>query len=225
MRYDEADPQPQVVRFDEFDDFDMLTKAYVDDLSECLARIPGNRVIREIAEAVWLTLAAGRDVHVAGNGGSASTSGHLMADLSLAMGACRGAERCGTVRSLADNPALLSALANDYGFDVAFARQVEQQARPGDALLMFSVSGSSPNLLRAGAAARRNGVRVFAVTGRPGELSRQASLSYHAAGTSYGRNEDVHLAVVHILSTYIHRSHQAKHAGSAGPSERSATCG
>lgn len=95
-------------------------------------------VIEAIVAEVRSCLSSGRSIFVMGNGGSACDSGQL-ARLLQGSGA--------QTRSLADDPAVLTALANDLGVDKIFSRQVEASARPGDVLVIFSTSGASRNLL------------------------------------------------------------------------------
>jgi D-sedoheptulose 7-phosphate isomerase len=112
-------------------------------------------------ELARLLLAGGR-VLVAGNGGSAALAQHLTAEL---VGRYHDDRPAFSALALHAETSTLTAVANDYGYDAAFARQVEAHGRPGDVLVLLSTSGSSSNLLAAADAARRLGLRCLAMTG------------------------------------------------------------
>jgi D-sedoheptulose 7-phosphate isomerase len=117
------------------------------------------------------------------------------------LGTCRvaGHPRARVV-GLADNPALLTALANDTSFEEVFAQQVALQAEPGDLLLVLSVSGTSPNLLRAADAARAAGARVVAWVGvTASSLAKHCDVCVSVDSDDYGLTEDLHLALNHIV--------------------------
>jgi D-sedoheptulose 7-phosphate isomerase len=134
---------------------------------------------------------------VAGNGGSASTAGHVVCDL---VGTCVSVGLPARIVGLSDNAAALTALANDIGFEHVFSRQVRLFGNPGDLLLLFSVSGESPNLLNAAREARTCGLRVAAAVGRAGaSLLKYADTAVCLDTTDYGLTEDFHLMLNHIV--------------------------
>ncbi|HWT92769.1 MAG TPA: SIS domain-containing protein [Solirubrobacteraceae bacterium] len=144
---------------------------------------------------------AGGTLFVAGNGGSAATASHLACDLGKAT---RSPGRAPVrVMSLADNGAWLSALANDEGYDRAFAGQLENFARKGDALLVISASGNSPNLVAAVECAREHGVTTLGLLGFDGGallgLLDQPVWLPSAPG-AYALVEDAHSALCHVLT-------------------------
>jgi D-sedoheptulose 7-phosphate isomerase len=108
-------------------------------------------------------LTAGRRVLVAGNGGSAALAQHLTAEL---VGRYQCDRRAYSALALHAETSSVTAIANDYGYDTAFARQVEAHGRRGDVLLLLSTSGCSPNLVAAADAGRAAGLRCLAMTGR-----------------------------------------------------------
>ena len=121
----------------------------------------------ERAAVMLLTCQArGRVVFVVGNGGSAATASHFACDLS------KGTRRDGPptfhVVSLTDNVPLLTAWANDSGYDRVFSEQLTALARPGDLLVAISASGNSPNVVAAIDAARSCGMAVVGLSGRSG---------------------------------------------------------
>jgi len=107
-------------------------------------------------------LLRGQRLLAAGNGGSAAEAQHLTAEL---VGRFDGERVPFSAISLHAETSAVTAIANDYGFDEVFARQVRAHARTGDVLMLFSTSGRSPNLLRAAEAAAKLGVRTWALTG------------------------------------------------------------
>jgi D-sedoheptulose 7-phosphate isomerase len=152
-------------------------------------------------------------IFVAGNGGSAASASHLALDLQKAGRSPGG--RAPRAISLADNPGLVTAWANDVGFDRVFAEQLEVLARPGDALVVISVSGSSPNLVVAVAAARRLRLRTVGLLGRSGGAVRDAvDVAVLVPSDDYGWVESAHVALHHIL-TYAVREAAVAAARSA----------
>ena len=109
--------------------------------------------------------------------------------------------------SLASNVELITAIANDIGYDDVFAYQIRTQARPGDVLLAISSSGRSPNIIRALRAARNSGVSTIALTGfGGGDARRIADVCIHVDASNYGIVEDLHQAIMHALAQYIRQS-------------------
>jgi D-sedoheptulose 7-phosphate isomerase len=132
-----------------------------------------------------------------GNGGSAAQAQHLAAEL---VGRFQGERRALPGISLTADTATLTSLANDYGYEYVFARQVEALARSGDALVAISTSGNSANVVRAAAAARRRGCSVIALTGeRGGQLAEHADVLLAAPSVSVARIQEVHALCIHAL--------------------------
>ena len=100
----------------------------------------------------------------------------------------------------------MSCVANDYGYDQVFARGVQAQGRPGDILLGFTTSGSSPNVLAAMRVARERGMRVFGLLGKGGgEAKALCDLEIVVPSTDTGRIQEIHIKVVHALIELIER--------------------
>ena len=178
-----------------------IAEEYLRNLAE-LARRIDVRAAAEVAQAIVDTVVGGHTVFVAGNGGSASTATHLVCDL---LGTCMATGlRHARVIGLADNASVLTALANDAHFDEIFSRQLALQGRPGDLLLLLSVSGESPNLLAAARTARSGGLRVAAGVG----VARSSLVEYcdvwvGCGSADYGLTEDLHLALNHIVARVL----------------------
>lgn len=148
-----------------------------------------------------LRQAAGRGatIFVAGNGGNAASAAHFATD--LGKGASDVSPTRFRVVCLADNMAWLTALGNDYDFSDVFVRQLMNFARPGDLLLVSSVSGNSPNLIKAVEWARTQGMTTLALVGaQKGRLAELADDVVEVPDTHYGRVEDAQMTIFHLLA-------------------------
>jgi D-sedoheptulose 7-phosphate isomerase/D-glycero-D-manno-heptose 1,7-bisphosphate phosphatase len=102
---------------------------------------------------------------------------------------------------------LLTAIANDLGYENVFVHQLQSQSRPGDVLVAVSSSGRSPNIVRALTWAQDNGLRTIAITGFDGGEARTvAEVCIHVDCANYGVIEDLHQAVMHALAQYIRQA-------------------
>jgi phosphoheptose isomerase len=143
-----------------------------DHISELLNVLPSLNVgmLSRWGSCLSEILPAGHRLLVAGNGGSAAQAGHLAAEL---VGRFQSDRLPLSAISLASDPAVLSALGNDFGIAEIFSRQVQAHGRRGDILLLLSTSGRSQNLLRAVSWARQLGLLTWAITGAaPNELEQ-----------------------------------------------------
>ncbi len=140
-----------------------------------------------------------------GNGGSASIANHMQCD--HVKGIRTATDLSPHVLSLSANVELLTAIANDIGYENIFVYQLQSQSGPGDVLLAVSSSGRSANIVRALTWARDQGLRTIAVTGFDGGAARAvAEVSVHVDCTNYGIVEDLHQAIMHALAQYIRQS-------------------
>jgi len=134
----------------------------------------------------------GNKVIFVGNGGSAGIASHLAIDFS----------KNGGLRSLAFNdPAALTCLGNDLGYENVFAKQIEFHARPGDLLIAISSSGRSPNIVGAVAAARARDCRIATYSGftEGNDLRRTGDVNFFVRSQEYGFVEIAHLALCHAV--------------------------
>jgi phosphoheptose isomerase len=154
-----------------------------------------------------------RDVCVfsCGNGGSASIANHMQCD--HVKGVRTATDLTPRILSLSSNVELLTAIANDVGYENVFVYQLQSQSRAGDVLVAVSSSGHSPNIVQALRWARDNGLRTIAITGFDGGAARTvAEVSVHVDCTNYGIIEDLHQAIMHALAQYIRQSRMAAEA-------------
>lgn len=167
-----------------------------------LATDPG--LVEKVSDLIDEVRRLGRTVFVAGNGGSAATASHFVADLR------KGARRPGSgqVRALclSDNTPSLTAWANDEGYATVFEEQLRDWLTPGDVFVGISVSGTSANVVRAAEAARAAGGRVVAFTReRTSPLGRIAEITLDFPGLSVEAVEDCQAAVCHAVAVDLRR--------------------
>ena len=149
-----------------------------------------------------------------GNGGSASIANHMQCD--HVKNVRTATDLTPRILSLSTNVELLTAIANDMGYENVFVYQLQSQSRPGDVLVAVSSSGRSPNIVRALTWARDNGLRTIALTGFDGGAARTAAeVSVHVDCTNYGIVEDLHQAIMHAMAQYIRHSRMTDDAISA----------
>lgn len=182
-------------------------------LQTCLRAIDTASIVA-VAERLRRIAASGGLILIAGNGGSAATASHMALD--LAKGRLPGQEalRVRTI-SLADPSPVLTAWANDAGYEGVFAEQISTLAGRSDGVVLLSVSGTSPNIVAAARAARTVGATVVALTGARGHgMRRLADLAVVVPSDDYRVVEDVHLAISHMITAYLSEAlRRAKTAG------------
>lgn len=139
-----------------------------------------------------------RQIFAFGNGGSGANASHFATDLGKGSSDTLGKRF--RVLSLNDNIPWLSAIANDYSYEDVYWRQLENYARPGDVALTMSVSGNSPNVVKAMEWCRSHQVKTIAlVGGGRGKVAELADQVVVVDSKHYGRVEDVHMNICHIL--------------------------
>lgn len=158
----------------------------------------------ERAIVLWYdTLAKGKKILFCGNGGSAADCQHIATELVVRLKKNRAAL---PALALTTDTSILTATANDFGFDEIFARQIEAHGRKGDLLVAISTSGRSRNVLRAAQAAAKCGMPVLALTGaEPNLLARRAKLALAVPATDTQRIQEAHITLLHILCTQTER--------------------
>jgi len=142
-------------------------------------------------------------IYVIGNGGSAATASHMQNDLGV------GLKRRGVldvnITSLCDNLAVMTALANDIGYENIFYAQLKNKIKKEDFLIAISCSGNSINIIKAVQYAQKFGATVLGMTGFDGgKLKELSDINYHieTKKEEYGLVEDLHMMLDHMIYTY-----------------------
>lgn len=162
------------------------------------------RSVDRAAEAVVGALKAGNKILTCGNGGSATDAAHLAEEL---IGRFRNDRVSLPAVNLAADGSVLTCIANDYGFEDIFARQVEGLGRPGDVLVAFTTSGRSANINRALRRAKERGVVAIALTGKAGGESRaMADIPVHVPWDETERIQEIHTFVLHAICDAAERA-------------------
>lgn len=170
---------------------------YVNRQKTALDSIPTEAVAR-LVELFRRALHEDRQIFVFGNGGSAANASHFATD--LGKGSSDKLGKRFRVLSLNDNVSWITALGNDYAYEDIFVKQLVNYARPGDIAFTMSVSGSSPNLVKAIDWAGKNGLETVAlVGGKRGRLADLAKQVVVIDSEHYGRVEDAHMGICHLI--------------------------
>ena len=157
--------------------------------------------IESLAAAMLRAIKKGGKILIFGNGGSASDSIHIAAEL---VGRFRREREALAAIALPANISSLTALGNDYGFERIFERQVEALGKKGDVALGISTSGRSENVVRGVLKASRLKMKTAVLTGRKtGRLSRIADISVRVPSDNTARIQEAHSLVGHIVCEII----------------------
>ena len=157
--------------------------------------------IAAIADTYVAALRAGGTLFFAGNGGSAADAQHLATEYVVRYQSNRPALRA---VALTTDSSLLTACANDMGFDEVFARQVEALARAGDVLSLHSTTGDSPNVIRGAQAAKARAVTVVGFLGHSGgRLKDLTDVVLIVPSDDTARIQEIHLAIEHVICEMV----------------------
>jgi D-sedoheptulose 7-phosphate isomerase len=153
--------------------------------------------VSSAVDLIYSAMAAGGQLLVAGNGGSAADAQHIAAELTGRFLLERQPLRA---MALHGNTSALTAIGNDYGYDRVFARELYAHARPGDVLLGISTSGNSRNILCAIEAARQSKVVVIGLTGESGgQMQSKCDLCLCVPSKSTARIQEMHITIGHAI--------------------------
>jgi D-sedoheptulose 7-phosphate isomerase len=172
--------------------------SYIQNLQAALGALPADR-LEHILEKFREAASREQQVFTFGNGGSAMSATHFVTD--LGKGASDKMKKRFRCISLSDNIGWLTALGNDYSYDDIFVRQLMNLARPGDLAFTMSVSGNSPNLVKAVEWCKANGVYTIALLGgQRGAITNLVDYAVVVDDKHYARVEDVHMSICHMIS-------------------------
>jgi len=178
------------------------SQRYRDNLTRALG-MPAMAELPKLGTALHEAWRTGHCVYLCGNGGSAGNAIHLANDLLYGAGLRNGGGL--KVEALSANPAVLTCLANDLGYDQVFVEQLKVKANAGDVLIALSGSGNSENLVKALEIGNAKGMTTFAVLGYSGGRCKSvAQHAIHFAIDDMQVAEDLQLIVGHICMQWLH---------------------
>jgi D-sedoheptulose 7-phosphate isomerase len=175
-----------------------LVGRHLDDLAAA-ARIAQSAapVVAQWGQDLADIFAAGGKLLACGNGGSAAEAQHLTGEL---LGRFRDERRPLPAVALSADSSAVTAIANDYGIEELFARQVQAYGRPGNVLVAISTSGTSPNVIAAAKAGLDLGVTVWALTGpAPNPLAALSDSAIAVDAPTVATAQEIHLSLIHAL--------------------------
>ncbi|MDP7282073.1 MAG: SIS domain-containing protein [Candidatus Undinarchaeales archaeon] len=152
--------------------------------------------VENAANMIKECLLGGHKVLACGNGGSASDANHFIAEL-----VCKYKQDRKPLEgiSLNANPAVMTAIANDYSYDKVFERQVEALGKTGDVLIAISTSGTSENVVKAAQKAKEIGIKTIALTGNVGTLAEECDFSVKVQNKEVPRIQEMHAFILHEI--------------------------
>jgi D-sedoheptulose 7-phosphate isomerase len=171
---------------------------YIELQKKTLSSIPSEK-ISEVINIFKTALDHEKNIFVFGNGGCAANASHFVTD--LGKGSSDKTHKRFRCLSLNDNNPWMTALGNDYAFEDVFVRQLMNFSNPGDILFTMSVSGSSPNLVKALQWGKENNLHTIALVGnKKGRLAEIGDTVIVVDDEHYGRVEDAHMGICHIIA-------------------------
>jgi phosphoheptose isomerase len=182
-----------------------VVRAVFDETVAAHGRFAATRLetVAAAAAAIGRALAAGRKILAFGNGGSAADAQHFVAEL---VGRFEVERHALPAIALTTDSSVVTAIANDYGYERVFTRQVEALGCEGDVAFGISTSGRSPNVESALAAAKAARLVTIALTGRDGgRMGADADIHLNVAETSTARIQEVHRTILHAMCSLIEK--------------------
>jgi len=178
-------------------------KQYFDDLQRVVARV-SREGLDQIASTLMEAYESGRTVFTFGNGGSAALASHLACDLGKGTAYCNGGKRF-RVLALTDNLSVLTAWANDSGYEDVFSEQLRTFIQPQDVAFAISASGNSKNVLNALRVAREARAKTVGISGfEGGQMKPLCDICVVVPSSNMQIIEDLHLAMSHSIFRIVH---------------------
>jgi len=180
-------------------------KNYFEKLKNTIDKI-SIQDIKKVTSILYDAYKKNKQIFIIGNGGSASLASHFACDLSKGtlQRVYDEKEKRFRVISLTDNVAHLTALGNDLGYDDIFSQQLRNLINNGDILIAITGSGNSPNILNAvDVASKSDAVTIGFLGFDGGKLKDKLDHYIHVSSDHYGRIEDLHLVLTHLISSYL----------------------
>jgi D-sedoheptulose 7-phosphate isomerase len=183
-----------------------LVRRSVDESAAVMNALLDDKLVADVVRAADIVAAAlesGGKLLIFGNGGSAADATHLAAEF---VGRFLRERPAAPALSLSDNASAITAIANDYGFENVFARQVEALGRAGDVAMAISTSGRSPNVVGGLRASSARGLRTIALTGsRDSALVHEAEVGIAVPSDATPRVQEAHTLVGHLICDLVER--------------------
>ena len=179
-----------------------FSNSYLEYLTELISQL-NREAIGDFADLLLQSRDSGATTFFLGNGGSASTATHFVNDVSLGS---RQFKKPFRAISLCDNQAVITAIANDDGYENIFLQQLQTLSRPGDTIVCISASGNSKNLIKAIEFAKENNLYVVGLTAFDGGyLKESCDLNIHVPTKigEYGPAEDLHMVICGLIGSYF----------------------
>lgn len=157
---------------------------------------------------------ARKTIYVVGNGGSVSTASHMMVDLSKTIRGHKGDSKWPGFKiiSLTDNAGLITAWANDVGYDKSYSGQLENLGEKGDVLIAISSSGNSANILACVKSAKKLKMKTIGIAGfKGGKLAKATDVALVTNSSEYGPVEDLQLIINHAITNCFYEEFHEEH--------------
>lgn len=182
---------------------------------ETIVRLEGKvEAIAAVSEAIVAALRRGGTIFTAGNGGSAAEAMHMAEEF---VARFRSNRRSLPAVALVADGTVLTCIANDFGYERVFGRQVEGLGRPGDVLVVFSTSGRSENILQALEAASRKGMVTVSILGRDGGLTAgRADYEIVIEADATEHIQEAHQVLIHLVLDQVEDAYRAEQTETAG---------
>ncbi len=180
----------------------LFSNNYLEYLTNLIAKLD-REAIAKFADLLLESRDSGATTYFLGNGGSASTATHFVNDVSLGS---KQFEKPFRAISLCDNQAVITAIANDDGYENIFLQQLQTLSKPGDTIVCISASGNSKNLIKAIEYAKDSNIYVVGLTAFDGGyLKENCDLNIHVPTKigEYGPAEDLHMVVCGLIGSYF----------------------
>ena len=172
------------------------------NLSEYIGILQDNDLLSQIHKlykVIYKKISNNKKIFLAGNGGSASISNHAVIDFLKNFKTHNDVSKK-LFFSLSSNNEVITAIANDYGYENIFSFQLSRYSNDKDLLILISSSGNSPNIIKAAKYAKKNGLDLFSLVGFDGGKLKKLSDQYiHIKSDKYGTVEDVHQIIIHSV--------------------------
>jgi len=178
----------------------MVSEKYIEEHIAICKQLSA-KDIDKFAKNIIPVLKAGNKLLICGNGGSAADAQHFAAEL---VGRYKTERNGLPAIALTTDTSVLTAIANDYGYERVFSRQVEALGAKGDLLFLISTSGNSPNLLKAAEKAKTIGIRTIGLLGRGGgKLKNMCDLVFVVPSDNTPRIQEIHSLLIHIICEVV----------------------